>query len=213
MATVLLYLTDDFDGGETAFPRLGGMKLKPPIGSAFVFYNFGNDELDRSGPAWGGRRCNLDTLHRSEPVRRGSKVVLQRWYTYREHPFLAARAMPSPRPPGTWRHPFQPVISCDYVQAEHVNVSCRWYNSDEAELGMYMTDVTRCRRSMPGDFTLYRYLAGGALGPIGGALASKLNELSNSPTLCAAGGKRRDALAIRSKAMRLVVRENRRRVV
>ena len=128
MATLLIYLSDDFDGGETAFPRLG-VDAKPPIGSAVVFYSY--------GPGWQGRRCHRDTMHRSNPVRRGTKVVLQRWYSYLEHPFLGARAMPdlSVHGPSTQRLPFQAMVSCDYVDGAEVNVSCRWYNSDACGMG------------------------------------------------------------------------------
>lgn len=117
MATLLVYLTDDFDGGETEFPKLG-LKVKPPVGSALLFYNF--------GPGWGGRACSAEAAHRSNRVTRGSKVVLQRWHSYQEQPFLAGRPILSQ----LGRRPFQPVVSCDYVSGLRTNVSCRWYNSD-----------------------------------------------------------------------------------
>ena len=130
MATLLIYLSDGFDGGETVFPALRGkdgkpmppLMLKPPIGTGIVFYSY--------GPGWGGRKCNPGALHRSNAVTRGTKVVLQRWYSYLEHPFLAARAMQGGDAKKRKRLPFQPVVSCDYVEGAHTNVSCRWYNTD-----------------------------------------------------------------------------------
>ena len=94
---------------------------KPPVGSALLWYNF--------GPGWGGRRCEYKTLHRSNPVTRGIKVVLQRWHTYAEQPFLAARPMMMPED-RAGRLPFQAMVSCDFVRNELVNVSCRRYNDD-----------------------------------------------------------------------------------
>ena len=135
MASLIVYLADDFDGGETEFPLLG-LKLKPPVGSALLFYNY--------GPGWGGEQCNRDTLHRSNPVTRGTKVVLQRWYvhaallhkskqpsspqhalaslssisvtlshryTYAEQAFLSSRQMPREGYEGL--RPWQPVLACD----------------------------------------------------------------------------------------------------
>ena len=95
-------------------------------------------ERQNFGPGWGGRRCHGDTLHRSNPVVRGTKVVLQRWHSYLEHPFLAARPLPGPDEPPALRAsklPFQPVVSCDYVEGGDVNVSCRWYNAGACQMG------------------------------------------------------------------------------
>ena len=71
----------------------------------------------------------------ASPVRRGTKVVLQRWYSYLEQPFLAARPVPELPPQREARVPFQPLVSCDYVHGSEVNVSCRWYNSDACSMG------------------------------------------------------------------------------
>jgi prolyl 4-hydroxylase len=44
-ATILLYLNDDMEGGETEFPRWlnadtsEGLKVKPQVGKAVLFYN------------------------------------------------------------------------------------------------------------------------------------------------------------------------------
>lgn len=121
MATLLIYLTDDVEGGETEFPRIG-VRQTPRVGTAMVFYNF--------GPGWDGTQCSYETLHRSNPIRRGTKVVLQRWYSYADMPLLAARPLPIMTIPE--RVPYQSSISCDFVYDELNNVSCRWYNRDEA---------------------------------------------------------------------------------
>lgn len=130
MATVLVYLTEDFDGGETSFPKVD-VELAAPVGGALLFYSY--------GPGWGGTRCAADALHRSNAVTRGTKAVLQRWYAYAEQPFLGARAVPGNEPDAAAADdatlPFQPVITCDYVSSEHTNVSCRWYNSDASVMG------------------------------------------------------------------------------
>ena len=126
MATLIVYASDDFDGGETEFPRLN-LRIKPTLGSAILFYNY--------GPGWDGTKCSLETLHRSNPLTNGTKVTLQRYYQYLEQPFNAARPMPA-RTKG--RLPFQPVVSCDGVGVlskedteKDVNVSCRWYDSGQ----------------------------------------------------------------------------------
>ena len=65
---MLLYLTDTLDGGETAFPALN-LTVKPKRGDALVFRN-----LDETG------LCHPSSQHLSNPVRRGTKMVMQRWY-------------------------------------------------------------------------------------------------------------------------------------
>ena len=116
MATLISYLSDDFEGGETEFTRLG-ITLRPPIGSALLFYNYE------------GARCNRLAEHRANMVTRGEKLVLQRWYAYPEQPFLAAQHV---REAGDGMLPYQPMIVCDWTQSHWTNVSCRWYNSPKA---------------------------------------------------------------------------------
>lgn len=67
IATVLIYLNDDFDAGETAFPRLG-FAHKGREGDGFYFAN-----LDRDGAP--DRR----TLHAGLPPTRGEKWVFSQW--------------------------------------------------------------------------------------------------------------------------------------
>ena len=62
-------------------------------------------------------------------VTRGEKIVLQRWYSYAEQPFLSAQAL---RSAGDGMLPHQPLIVCDWTQTSWTNVTCRWYNSPKA---------------------------------------------------------------------------------
>jgi hypothetical protein len=71
---------------------------------------------------WGGDRCHGESLHRSNPVTSGTKVVLQRWHSSVEQPSSAARHLP--RMPRGGRLPFQPIVSCDWVDGVQTNVSC-----------------------------------------------------------------------------------------
>lgn len=83
--TLLVYLTNVKEGGETIFPHLsGGMRIPPRRGNAILFSN-----LDRNG------RCHPDSAHEAAPVRgQGMKLILQRWYCtptdHRRHPTAAA---------------------------------------------------------------------------------------------------------------------------
>jgi TPR repeat protein len=66
--TLLVYLNEDFAGGETAFPRLD-LHFKPPAGAALVFHNVNED----------GRVSPL-TLHAGTPPTRGEKWVISKWF-------------------------------------------------------------------------------------------------------------------------------------
>jgi prolyl 4-hydroxylase len=70
--TVLVYLTDDFEGGETHFPRLD-LLVKAKRGDALLFRNCDD----------AGQPIN-DTLHAGLPVTKGVKVIASRWI--RERP-------------------------------------------------------------------------------------------------------------------------------
>jgi prolyl 4-hydroxylase len=65
--TFLVYLNDDFKGGETVFPKLDG-KIEPKKGKALVFFN-----TDENG--------NLlrDSLHGGNPVDSGTKWICNVW--------------------------------------------------------------------------------------------------------------------------------------
>lgn len=67
IVTALVYLNDDFDGGETSFPRLG-LHLRGKRGDALIFDNVGKD--GRADPAM---------IHAGRPVTRGVKYLASRW--------------------------------------------------------------------------------------------------------------------------------------
>ncbi|MEA3053033.1 MAG: prolyl 4-hydroxylase [Sphingomonadales bacterium] len=78
--TVLVYLSDDYEGGETVFPRLG-LSFRGGTGDALLFRNAGPD----------GRADPL-TVHAGLPIARGTKYLASRW-------IRAARlSFPPPRP-------------------------------------------------------------------------------------------------------------------
>jgi len=118
MATVLVYLTDGFDDGETDFVARG-LRLRPDVGGAVAFVNY-----DDAG------RCDPEAAHRARATRGGSKVVLQRWYAYAEQPWLAARP---PRPSTVSAEDgFRATISCDYTAPDDddgATLSCRRYTA------------------------------------------------------------------------------------
>ena len=71
--TMLVWLNDDYEGGETHFP-IPGLKLKGKPGDALLFHNTGAD--GRRDPASG---------HSGLPVTAGEKLIASRWI--RERPF------------------------------------------------------------------------------------------------------------------------------
>jgi prolyl 4-hydroxylase len=78
--TVLVYLNDDYEGGETRFDRTGLIFRGAP-GDALIFRN-----VDAAGGA------DLLTQHSGLPVETGEKLIASRWV--RAKPFL----LPAPRP-------------------------------------------------------------------------------------------------------------------
>ena len=68
VTTLLVYLNQDFDGGETAFPRLD-VSFKPPAGSALIFHNV--DAQARTDP---------HTLHTGRPPTQGEKWLISKWF-------------------------------------------------------------------------------------------------------------------------------------
>jgi prolyl 4-hydroxylase len=65
--TLLVYLTDDYEGGETSFPRTG-LSFRGRTGDALLFRNASAD----------GRPDPL-ALHAGLPVTRGTKYLASRW--------------------------------------------------------------------------------------------------------------------------------------
>lgn len=65
--TLLVYLNDDFEGGETYFPKLD-IRVKPKKGTAVLFYN-----LDEQG------KLNTESYHAGLPVTSGRKHACNIW--------------------------------------------------------------------------------------------------------------------------------------
>ncbi|RKQ18026.1 2OG-Fe(II) oxygenase [Ureibacillus endophyticus] len=68
ICTVVLYLSDVEDGGETYFPKLG-LKVYPKKGMAVYFEYFYNDQT-----------LNELTLHGGAPVVTGEKWIATQWF-------------------------------------------------------------------------------------------------------------------------------------
>lgn len=67
-ATFLIYLNDDFEGGETSFLKID-THVKPERGKAVLFYN-----TDAKG------EIIRDSLHSGNPVKAGTKWICNKWY-------------------------------------------------------------------------------------------------------------------------------------
>ncbi|WP_338501224.1 2OG-Fe(II) oxygenase [Sphingomonas kaistensis] len=80
IATFLLYLNDDYEGGETAFPEAGQV-VRGATGDALFFANV--DGANRPDPL---------TLHAGRPPNRGTKWVFSQWI--RDRSPAAARQSP-----------------------------------------------------------------------------------------------------------------------
>lgn len=66
--TILMYLNDVEEGGETEFPRLN-LKVSPKKGRMIYFENY-----DKEG------KINWNSSHRSLPVKKGEKWAFNLWY-------------------------------------------------------------------------------------------------------------------------------------
>jgi len=76
VATVLVYLNDGYEGGETDFPKLG-WRFKGKTGDALIFWNLS---------AEGAREMN--SLHAGLPVTKGEKWLLSKWVRQRPVPLI-----------------------------------------------------------------------------------------------------------------------------
>lgn len=74
VATVLVYLNDGYEGGETHFPKLD-WRFKGNVGDALIFWNLSQ----------GGLR-EMDSLHAGSPVTKGEKWLLSKWIRQRPVP-------------------------------------------------------------------------------------------------------------------------------
>jgi prolyl 4-hydroxylase len=81
IATVLVYLTDDYAGGETAFLKTG-LKVRGRIGDAIVFRNVTADGA-------------IDPMaeHAGLPVTRGTKQIASRWIRARRFTYPSPHSL------------------------------------------------------------------------------------------------------------------------
>ena len=77
VATCLTWLNDDYDGGETVFPKID-WKHKGKAGDAMLFLNVRKSD----------RRPDPMTLHAGMPVTRGRKWLLSLWVRDRAQPIV-----------------------------------------------------------------------------------------------------------------------------
>lgn len=66
--TLVIYLTNNFEGGYTIFPLLG-KKFKPSVGSGIIFNNLLKD----------GSNVHPLSLHGGEPIIKGVKYIVNIW--------------------------------------------------------------------------------------------------------------------------------------
>ncbi|KAH9496891.1 hypothetical protein Btru_010087 [Bulinus truncatus] len=109
VVTVLMYLNDVEEGGETRFPELG-IWVKPKKGRALVWNNMSPDGV-----------CEPHSKHVASVVKKGSKYILIRWYYYKTFYSLGRRPAPPSLPP---RDGDQAMVMCDVYNSG----SCRWYD-------------------------------------------------------------------------------------
>lgn len=81
MGTIVVYLNNDFDAGETSFPELGVTRKGENVGDALVWRN-----CDIVSPAAAGDKdevlCYNNTLHAGTPPVSGVKYVLTIWLRF-----------------------------------------------------------------------------------------------------------------------------------
>ncbi len=73
IATMIIYLNDNFTGGNTEFPRLN-LSIKPKAGTG-LYFEFGYDDPN----------INLLTEHSGNPVTYGVKYIVTAWF--RKQPY------------------------------------------------------------------------------------------------------------------------------
>ncbi|XP_020811534.1 prolyl 4-hydroxylase subunit alpha-1-like [Drosophila serrata] len=84
IATVLFYLSDVEQGGETVFPH-AGYSVKPRAGTALFWYNLHTDGIG-----------DLSTIHAACPVILGSKWIMTQWISEEPQWFKRPCLRPSP---------------------------------------------------------------------------------------------------------------------
>lgn len=78
--TVIIYLNDNFNDGETLFNALG-RKIKPKQGKALLFYNCILDEKSLQNGLC--KRID-DSIHSGLPVDNGEKYILTKWFRIKD---------------------------------------------------------------------------------------------------------------------------------
>lgn len=68
LATLIIYLNDDFQGGETFFPNID-YNVAPKKGKAVLFYNIDNKT----------EKIIKESLHAGKPVKSGEKWICNKW--------------------------------------------------------------------------------------------------------------------------------------
>jgi prolyl 4-hydroxylase len=76
LATILIYLNDDFEGGATQFPNLK-QDYKAPVDGALFFYSLQTPES--------GNQCHPLSLHAGMPVTSGQKYICNIWIREKEY--------------------------------------------------------------------------------------------------------------------------------
>ena len=69
-ATILVYLRDVEEGGETKFPQLG-ISVKPQMGLALIW-----NSMNSKG------ECDPTSIHNAAKVVKGHKFIIQRWWEF-----------------------------------------------------------------------------------------------------------------------------------
>jgi len=112
-ATVLVYLEDVEEGGETVFPVLG-VSFKPRRGTALIF-----NGMDAVG------NCLNASMHEARSVMGDgeTKAILQRWYYFEPSPSLGKRITPPELPK---RKIGQAKVQCDEVGANFCRLYDEW---------------------------------------------------------------------------------------
>ena len=67
-STLLVYLNDNFTGGETEFVNINNVKIKPEKGKAIFFWNTDENE-----------KILQESQHRGNPVGKGEKWICTKW--------------------------------------------------------------------------------------------------------------------------------------
>ena len=72
-STLLIYLNDNFTGGETVFPKIN-VTVKPKKGKGILFWNTTPEEIIIS-----------ESMHRGNPVEGGEKWICTKWSHVKEY--------------------------------------------------------------------------------------------------------------------------------